>query len=272
MALDPTAPASTTGVAPPRVPPRPKALSWLDDLGYFDDETKQMQRVLEYGFSGSGKTHFLGTWPGVCVIDTDKGGRTLRKMHVPFIPCYESKGIIDRVFAIINSALARSVLTDPTTGDVLLDWTKIETIGLDSITAFSNAALADLMLGAGKDPLETKAGYDEYGKLLNVQVELGKRLKRLSSIYNIIVTALPDINKDENLGTMMGGPLLVGSYRNTIMGDYDEVYYLEAEPQKDEKKFVLYTSKKQFFDAKSRNGLPYRIESPTYEKLVKLTV
>jgi len=254
---------------PVKLPPAPSKLkgpAWLNDLGYFDDDKSIFQRALIYGESGSGKTTFLGSWPRLLVIDTDKGGRTLRDKHIPCIPCLESRGIVDRVFAILTAAQARSKL-ELDDGRVL-DFNEIDTIALDSFTAFSNSAIADMLFEIGKDPLKTKPSYDEYGKLLNIQTELGKRFKRLSLMYNIVVTALPDVNRDENTGTMYGGPLMVGSYRNVVMGDFDEVYYFTTEGSKDKVTYFMYSAKIQFFGAKTKLKIPYRVEDPTYDKLV----
>jgi hypothetical protein len=120
----------------------------------------------------------------------------------------------------------------------------------------------------GKDPLLVKASFDEYGRLLNACIELGKRLKRLSLRMNVVLTALDNIDKDENTGAMIGGPALVGQYRNLIGADFDEVYYMCTEGVKDSKKHVLYTGKYQFFNAKTRLGLPYRIEDASFAKLL----
>jgi hypothetical protein len=216
-----------------------------------------------YGPMGAGKTQFAATFPGPLFIDMDKGGMTLRKLHVPFIPCYESKGVVKRVFSILASA-------ETGTGPFAADgqFASIKTLVLDSISVFSNAALVDYVIQTGKDPLQTKPSFDEYGKLLNTQIELGKLLKRLSVKYNIVVTGLVDVNKDEMTGAMYGGPLLVGQYRQLIGADFDEVYFMAVEGQKDSIKHVLYTAKTQIYDAKTRVALPYRIENAVASQVI----
>jgi len=238
--------------------------TWLDEIGYYDDLKNQKLRVLVYGAMGAGKTQFAGTFPKPVFLDTDKGGMTLRKLHVPFIPCYETRGIVKRLFDILKSAETH---TGPFAADG--EFADRETIVLDSVSVFSNTALSDYILGIGKDPKETKASFDEYGKLLNTSVELGKTLKRLSTNYNVVATALVDTNKDENTGTMYGGPLLVGQYRQLIGADFDEVYYLVTEGSKDAVRHVAYTSKTTIYDAKTRLALPYRLDNPHADMLFK---
>lgn len=236
---------------------------WLKDIGYYDDIAEQKLRVLVYGPMGAGKTRFAASFPKPVFIDTDKGGLTLRKAHVPFIPCYESKGLLKRVFSIIDAALTR---TGPfAKGGEFGDR---ETIVLDSASVFSNSSLVDLIGQTGKDPLSTKASFDEYGRILNAQIELGKRFKRLSGAFNVVVTALVDVNKDEMTGAMYGGPLLVGQYRQLIGADFDEVYYMTTEGNKDALKHVLYSAKTSIYDAKTRLSIPYRIEDPNASKII----
>lgn len=238
--------------------------NWLEDLGYYDDIANQKLRVLVYGAMGAGKTQFAATFPKPLFIDTDKGGMTLRKQKVRFIPCYETKGIIKRVFDVLKAAETRTGGFAP--DGALAD---VETLVLDSMSVFSNSALCDYIMGVGKDPMQTKASFDEYGKLLNTQIELGKTLKRLSSQYNIVVTSLVDVNKDEMTGAMYGGPLMVGQYRQLIGADFDEVYFASTEGNKDSIKHVIYTAKTGIYDAKTRLALPYRIEDPTAGVLFK---
>ena len=256
----------------PKVVPKPVAAltalprtGWLQDIGYFDDETSAFMRVLLYGAMGTGKTTLAATFPSPLFIDLDKGGMTVRKKHIPHVRCYDSKGIIKKVFAILEAAHAKSGPFAP--GE---PFGEIKTIVFDSMSVFSNSALVDLIAQTGRDPLDVKAGYDEYGRLLNIQIALGKLFKALSSQYNVIVTALPTIDKDENTGSIVGGPSLVGQYRGLIGADFDEVYYLMSEGTKDNVKHVLFTSKQSFYDAKSRlGGMPYKLENPTYDSIKK---
>jgi hypothetical protein len=87
---------------------------------------------------------------------------------------------------------------------------------------------------------------------------------------NFICTAGTKLEKDDVLGTFVGKPNIIGGYRDLIAYDFDEVYYLDVEGSTSSKKYVLYTSKYRYFEAKSREGqLPYKIENPSWKKLYK---
>lgn len=251
-------------------PPRTPSATWLSDLHYFDDDSEQNEyvRCLAIGKSSSGKTHFLGTWPAPFVLDFDKGGQTLRKMHAPYVGMYEVKGVVKKTFDIINAALLRAVLELPDKS--ILDFSKIKTIGIDSISLCSSSMLDDFKLTAGLDIINDKAGYEGYGKLLSASTELARRLIRLSTMYNVVVTALPDVGTSDVDNAKCGGAKVEGSFRDLIMAYFDEVYYLESYKPADAAapvKYSLYTAKKGLFEAKTRLGLPYKIEDPTYAKL-----
>lgn len=251
-------------------PPKAAPASWLSDLHYFDDDSEQNEyvRCLVVGKTGSGKTHFAGTWPSPLVLDFDKGGQTLRKSHIPYIGMYEVKGVSKRTFDIVAAALMRAKLDLP--GGGVLDFSQVKTIVFDSITLWSKASLDSFMLDAGQNIIEDKPGYEGYGKLLNASIELARRWIRLSTMYNVVVNALPDVNVDDIDNSKSGGALVEGKFRNQIGAYFDEVYYLESTKPNDPAlpvKYALYTAKKGFFEAKTRLGLPYKIEDPTYAKL-----
>lgn len=243
---------------------------WLEDIGYYDGTEEQKLRVLLYGESGAGKTRAAATFPKPFFIDTDKGGKTLEQdkllkaLKIPYVRCYESRGLVKKVFSILDAA---ETGTGPFAKDGSL--AEVETVVLDSMSVFSNSALVDYIGQTGKNPMETKASFDEYGKLLNTQIALGKALKRLSVRFNVVVTALVDVNKDDMTGAMYGGPLLVGQYRQLIGADFDEVYYLTTEGSKDSIRHVAYTAKTGIYAAKTRLQIPYRIEDLRFEDISK---
>ncbi len=264
-----TSQGSASGVVHPLG--KPSGPSWLEEIGYFSDGEVPFLRILDIGTPGFGKTHLMGTFPGLVVLDFDKGGITLRRMQeesgsvIGRIPCLESDGVVNRVFQIIDAALAKR---GPFAPDGAFSW--CQTVGFDSISAFSSSALNDRLLNAKKDPFEEKAGYDEYGQLKSVQVELGKRFKRLSEIYNVFVTGVPDVDKDKNTGGSYGTVDVVGSYRSLVLADFDEVYIAgrEVDATNGSYKYNIQTGKVGLFEGKSRLGLPLKIEDPSYEKII----
>ena len=86
---------------------------------------------------------------------------------------------------------------------------------------------------------------------------------------NVVATCGVKLERDEIRGTFVGKPNIVGGYRDVVAHDFDEVYYMTVVNAGKKWKYLTYTRKYSYFEAKSRTKLPSELEDITYEKLAK---
>lgn len=239
---------------------------WIQRVGYYDEQPVEKRRILLYGSTGVGKTRFAASAPSPFFIDTDKGGRTLQRLHVPFVPINDS----DRASYVIRDML-EALRTDKEPFDKL----KVETIVFDSLTTLAEMLLYESMRypsggNPRRDPLMEKPVWDDYNAVKTRINDLIRRCKDMDK--NVIAIAGDQIERDEQRGTYVGKPALVGSYRNLIGYDFDEVYYMAKEGKGGKTSYKLFTSKYLYFDGKSREAesnkdIKEEYTDPTYEKI-----
>ena len=235
---------------------------WINEIGYYDEVADTRKRALVYGPTGVGKTMFASTWPKPLFIDTDRGGETLRKLHVPHIPVYYNDRAWEKVKSIIDALAA---------GTAPFDELEVQTVVIDSATALASMILYESMLYPSRpgqtrrDPVKDKPQYDDYNAVLTRLGDIVLRCKDLP--MHTVFLAGVKLERDEVSGTYIGKPNIVGSYRDTIGHDFDEVYYMETEGVGDRVKYMLHTQKHRYYDAKSRYGLRGSVQNPKFEAL-----
>ena len=238
-----------------------KGFDLQDRIQRYNKTEDPYKRCLIYGFAGSGKTHFAGTWPNPFFIDTDRGGLTLRNQDIPYVTI--EKG--ERAYDIITSIF--KALKE---GAAPFDELQPKTLVIDSVTALGEMMLYETMKFPApgqlpKDPTKSKPEWDHYNAL-------GARLQDIFTLAkdlpcNVVVTAGVKLERDEILGSFIGKPQIVGGYRTQIAHDFDEEYYLHSEGEGEKAKYYLFPYSWKYFEGKSRWGFKQRIENPTYEKL-----
>lgn len=241
---------------------------WSASIGFYSEAASTKVRLLVYGESGSGKTTLASTFPKPFFIDTDKGGRTLKDKDIPFLPLHRG----DRTFDICVD-----VLTKLEKKEAPFDKLQVETLVLDSLTALADDFMVESMKYPSpgrtpRDPARFKPEWDDYAMVQNRMKHIIKYAQDLG--LNVVGTAGVKLEKDEILGSFMGRANIVGSYRDVVAHDFDEFYYLTCEEQGQGKPalYVAYTSKYRYYEAKSRDGIRGKVESPTYLKLYGGTV
>lgn len=234
----------------------------MNEIGYYDETEKQKVRALIYGPMGVGKTTFAASFPNPFFIDSDKGGLTIRKQNIPFITIEHGERAFEKVTDILSALRDR---------EAPFDNLEVSTIVFDSLTSLMDMFMYEAIKypsGPGKpgrDPVNTKPEYDDYMKVGNRMKTSMLRCKDLK--LNVVAICGERLEKDEVLGTFVGRPNLVGSYRETIGHDFDEVYYMTTEGGLNKQSHVIYTSKYKYYDAKSRMGLETKYTDPSFEKL-----
>lgn len=222
--------------------------------------------ILLYGYSGAGKTILASTFPDPFFVDADRGMRSLSSEFTR-IQLQSTETPFTFILSILQDALAHR---GPWAEGGRLANKK--TIVIDSVTALIDDYLAvEAMNESHRNVLTEKLSYDEYGKIQSRMTALNSVIKDLSHEYYVVMTALVEEEKDEVSGTLVGKPKLTGKYRDKIMADFDEVYYLACEPQiQGPPKYIAYPRGVKWYRGKTRLLKPEVrfIESPTFEKIM----
>lgn len=245
-----------------------KLKDWAESIGVYEntDEKALPLRLLLYGESGSGKTHFALTAPNPFVIDTDRGLATALKMGVK--PRFVSLSKDDQVYRITKDILlsARDGIgpfKDNPPGAVIID----------SVTQLAEALLWEVMTKpinskiAIKDPTSDKAEFDHWAALQNRMKELLDITKDLPC--HVIGTAGIKRDQDEVFGGWVIQPDISGGMRNRIAHYFDEFFYMEPTGEGDKLKYITYTTKHRYSAAKSRTGRPAKLENASFKDLVE---
>ncbi len=222
--------------------------------------------LLVYGPSGCGKTTLAASFPEPFFIDADRGMRSLGKIY-PRVQLQDTETPFALIMSILTDALAGRGEWAPT-GKL----GKIRTIVIDSVTSLIDDYLGvETMNEAKRNVLMEKLSYDEYGKIQSRMTALSSVIKDLTHKYWVVMTALVEEEKDESSGKLTGKPKLTGKYRDKIMADFDETYYMECQTQiSGPPKFITYPRPYLWYRAKTRLLKPSvtAIVDATYDKIV----
>ena len=234
---------------------------WAASIKIMDDVEEKGRRVLVYGDTGSGKTRFAGTAPGVFIIDCDKGLRTLQGLGVDYITIpYDEPGAIN---------LVRDIVTKFKNKEGVFDGDKYLTLVIDSYTSLSDIVMNELMKyplnpsWKKRDPVKDKPEYDHWGAHKAFMVEVSNMLKDISIDRNVICTATAFVKENEAMRQTQGLPEIQGSFKSSAGKFFDYVFYLTVESSV----YNLYTKKKGLFIAKTRSTLKDIVADPTWDKV-----
>jgi hypothetical protein len=220
-----------------------------------------------YGETGVGKTRLAGTFPKPFFIDTNRGLITLRQMGVKPLRLPMSR--TDHTYKIVKDVLRKLKEKEEP-----FDKIEIETLVFDDITDLADFLMNDLMLhpspgGKRRDPALEKPLWEDYSILRNQLKEIMITARELD--YNLVAIAGLKTESGEVGSSQYGKPLILGSFRDHVGYSIDEFYHLTTEGSGDKLRYVTYTVTHSSlgiqFEAKSRSGLPAKIENMTYDKL-----
>lgn len=213
-------------------------------------------KILLVGDSGTHKTWFLTTIPGIFVFDYDKGMAVARGKDVEYESFKDaplSSHVHSKELGIYpyGQAWPAFILRINQLGD------KIEQnprpIGFDSLTTMSDICMNYVLREAGSPG---KAPQIQHW---GAQIELMKAVMDQISAWPTIFVATAHIQRNTNDVTQVIEqlPLLTGKLAGKIGIYFDEVWYTQVSGSGSDKKFTLKTeSEGMFKQAKTRHGVP----------------
>ena len=240
---------------------------YATSIGYYDEEGDSKVRIMVYGETGVGKTRLAGTFPHPFFFNFNRGLITLRQMGVK--PLELRLGRTDYIYKIVKDALRKLKEKEGP-----FDKLEVETIVFDDLTDLADFLIADMMLhpAPGKqkrDPTMVKPEWDDYAVLRNQLKEICITARELD--YNMVGIAGLKTEIGEVGSSQYGKPLILGSFRDHVGYGFDEYYHMTVEGEGEKMKYVTYTAPHRSigvsFEAKSRTGLPSKIENMDYGKL-----
>lgn len=210
-------------------------------------------KILVYGESGSGKTSLAKTiGEPTLIISAEAGLLPLRSSKIDviditkddegnLIPKENRIKRLGEAYSYINSDEARK---------------KYKWVLIDSLSELSQNLVEQLQV----EFPERKDSLVLYGELNKRTRSLVKTFRDLPG-YNVIFTALSEVDKDES-GMRVIQPTMIGKFANQLPALMDEVFYLHVEKNEEtgDTRRVLVTQKSDRLIAKDRSGVLDKIE------------
>ena len=187
------------------------------------------------GAPGAGKTCFAASFPGpILYLDFDNkvdSAALFYKDKPELLKNVEVRqlglGLVGDPIAEFNKIISMELIPAQRAGTL-----KYKTVVLDSISAFSNAALKHILTtNPGIKGRETAQGRmpdkPHYGILLR---EFDRLIPGLLSLpCNILMCAHVDTYKDEATGTIIREPMMDGSFSQKLPQFFKEVWFLNVD-------------------------------------------
>lgn len=218
-------------------------------------------KILIYGESGSGKTTLAGTVKEpALIISAEAGLLSLAGKNIDTIDITQNdegqilpkEKRIDRLREVLVWLLKDEARK------------KYKWVFVDSLTEVSQYLIDELRL---KYP-DAKNNLQMYGENKGMMRAIVKAFRDLS-YYNVVFTALPSVEKDEN-GRRFFQVDVVGSIAQELPAMFDEVLFLQVAEDADKKPVrQLVTGKTGMITAKDRSGKLALIEPANLDEISK---
>lgn len=213
-------------------------------------------KILVYGESGAGKTTLAGTIKEpTLIISAEAGLLSLKgkKIDVIDLSLDDEGKVIPQENRIVRlSEVYKYLLTDEAKK-------KYKWIFVDSLTEISQ----NLMAALYKEFPERKDTLPMYGENSKRMRSIVKTFRDLP-FYNVVITALSMVDKDEN-NQRYTGINIVGKLSDSLPAFFDEVFYLHVDKETSER--VLVTEKSDKLVCKDRSGKLDKFEKPDLSQI-----
>lgn len=234
---------------------------WYKELTSTKAPDKLYLSIALWGKTGAGKTHFMGTAPNLFVLAAEPGTLTLVGKDVTVFPLSKEMPIFETVKFIIRSARDKEVLADED-GNVLIDWTKIETFGIDSASKLNELIIEEVKRQTGHPQLQQPDWGIVRSRMQEIVTEIiDLPMHKISTSGEAVREDKEDEDSMEVTVNMQGG------YRNQYFHEFDFVLYLEERTRGKNRSYITHTSKYRGRVAKTRVTLPSEIENCNFQTL-----
>lgn len=238
----------------------------MTDLGFKNaqDMDDQWHHWFFYGPTGSGKTTLAATFPRpVFILPKNEGSIvTLRGMDIPYyeVVDMDKTPLRDGVGSMchILDTMERAYHKDP-------ESFPFDTIVIESVSHYSDLVIEQLTNG-GKLHMDQPKWGILTAHLRNIQ----SRLRNMD--VNVVFTAL-DAVKEQDDGSVTGGPLIQGASAKKLPSSCDAIGYCEEKGggNNTPPKYRVHFRRKGAFAARTRlKGIPPKIDNFNFAEVDKL--
>ena len=228
------------------------------------EQSQNTIKMLIYGESGSGKTSLAATLSEpTLIISSEAGllclGNKEKAIDVIDISKTDDDKVIKKEMRINRLLEAYSFVNQPEVQK------KYKWLFIDSLTEISQNMI-EALYREFPDRKDSLVMYGENSKRIRGLVKSFRDLPH----YNVVFTALPIIEKDEN-NMRFTSISMVGKIACNLPAMFDEVFYLDVIESEDrkEKQRVLMTQKKSGIICKDRSGMLDEFEPANLDHITK---
>lgn len=185
-------------------------------------EKPELRSVLILGVEKSGKTTFCGTAPKPMLHYCFDGEGYKRMSGIPGIRCVivDGPNAVSEFEREINSLLITPKKYKWPDGREEV----YKTICFDPYSFFSDAVYEE-------EERKTSDGFKVYGNIMKNHKNFLGQVKKLSKMYNVVVTCHVEIKQDDTTGNKMMMADLNGKTRNSIGAHFDGVVFTKVIPR-----------------------------------------
>jgi len=223
-------------------------------------------KALVIGDAGTGKTTFLSTWPDVWIADFDGGLLSIRGKDFSYDTYSDTEIKAGSVEMIAMPSAFERFISD---FKKRLEDAETRTIGVDGLTGLGNSLMAEVQtMNHSYGKPASWPEYAVFGQRMVRFLNLVKHAKK-----HIILTAHPDLVKNDVTGALFVGPSVIGKASVPPLKQvFDEIYIAKVKKLEGKLAYVLQTVGDEYCCAKSRLASTMHLlaeeEAPDYASLV----